>query len=216
MRMRREKKGVAGIIAGVFIAAILFSSVAIFFLTILEGENTRNKAEIGAQNYQDQKLKETYKIRSEEQLTSDSKVQVRINNTGPIPLASSYLIMYDTDGVPIDNGESLNGLTVNAGTNTLVNYTTPLIPPVYDPTGNTTYSIDLISERGNIQSTTWPPPPLIEIDVSLNVTSPFAVAAAEAALAQQTGSIILNYTGFGAIFPNFGSIDGVDQTGWSV
>ncbi|MFQ5941735.1 MAG: hypothetical protein ACE5KA_08585, partial [Nitrososphaerales archaeon] len=108
-------------------------------------------------------------------------------------------------------------------------------PPTYDPTGATTYRIDLISERGNMESTTWPPPPILppgalgdalsdcegcladalnDCEDCTSAFAGFAGAAGEAALAQQTGSIILNYTAFAVIFQNFDTLDGIDQTGW--
>ncbi|MFQ5941639.1 MAG: hypothetical protein ACE5KA_08085, partial [Nitrososphaerales archaeon] len=62
--MRKEKKGVAGIIGGIFLAAILFSSVAIFFFSLVQGENAKSKAELEAQSYKNEKLLEVFEIRS--------------------------------------------------------------------------------------------------------------------------------------------------------
>lgn len=204
----REKKGVAGIIAGIFLAAILFSSVFVFFLAVTEGQTTRTKAQLESQEFKDRKLQESIKIRPLDSLNAN-KVQLGINNTGSIPVAVSYLIVYDDNNIPIsvNIGQDVEGLTVNPNTNTIVEYETALP----DPSGSTIYRIDLITERGNVLSTTWPPPPE---GVPGPPGPPGSVGDVEVVFAQQTGSVILNYTGFGAIYPNWGTVSGVDQRGW--
>ncbi|MFQ5970331.1 MAG: hypothetical protein ACE5J2_07555 [Nitrososphaerales archaeon] len=225
--MEREKKGVAGIIAGVFLAAILFSSVIIFFLSITEGQSTRSRAEVEAQSYKNKKLLETFKVRSRDNLTPTGHIEVQLNNTGAIPTTASYLVVYNaTTSVPILQGEPLiggNPFVVNGGLNAVVStadvddsitfVSNPSTDPSQFPSNpSVPYKIDIISERGNIETTTYPPPPLIDINLEVTVGENLA----EAVFAQQTGSIVLNYTGFGAIYPNFGtSGDGVDQRGWS-
>ncbi|MFQ5970589.1 MAG: hypothetical protein ACE5J2_08875, partial [Nitrososphaerales archaeon] len=62
--MKRAKKGVSGVIGGIFVAAILFTSGIIFFLSVTEGQNTRNKSEIEALAYKNEKLLEVFEIRS--------------------------------------------------------------------------------------------------------------------------------------------------------
>jgi len=147
----REKKGVAGIIAGIFLAAILFSSVFVFFLAVTEGQTTRTKAQLESQEFKDRKLQESVEIRPLDSLNAN-KVQLGINNTGSIPVAASYIIVYDDNNIPISAniGQDVEGLTVNPNTNTIVEYETALP----DPSGSTIYRIDLITERGNVLSTT--------------------------------------------------------------
>jgi hypothetical protein len=220
--MRREKKGVAGIIAGIFLAAILFSSVFVFFLVMTEGQTTRTKAEIEAQDYKNDKLQELFKVRSEDNLAeldanNQGYIKIGVNNTGGIPMAVSYLMVYNQNDIPMLEGTPFifgSPFTINGGFKAMINTKDIDSSVRFDKDPVKPYRIDIISERGNIQSTTYPPPPLIEFNLNLNITSPFAQSAAEAALAQQTGSIILNYTGFGALFPNFASGGSVDQRGW--
>ncbi|MFQ5969170.1 MAG: hypothetical protein ACE5J2_01560 [Nitrososphaerales archaeon] len=224
-KYRKEKKGVAGIIGGIFLAAILFSSVAIFFFTIVEGENTRSKAEIKAQSYKNEKLKENFEIQSLAKLSKNDHIEIHVNNTGAIPMTASYLMVYDANSIPILQGTPLiggNPLTINAGLGVEID-TGDIdsdIKFLSDPPEP--YRIDIISERGNIQSTTYPPPAIIppeQLEDALKQTieeidiNKFVV---EDVLAQNTGSIILNYTLLGVMFPDQITRDGIDQTGWEI
>lgn len=224
--MKREKKGVAGIIAGVFLAAILFSSVFLYFISVTEGQNTRAKAEIAAQDFKNEKLQETFTIRSQDELDDPDAdgigyINVNVNNTGGIPMTPSYLIVYDDRSVPILDGIPLkdsNPFSINGASDEVINtgnmsssttfLSDPLVP----------YRIDLISERGNIQTTTYPPPPLLEFEVNVDLNVTVGANLAETVFAQQTGSLILNYSSFGAIFTkgDLPDRDGIDQTGWLV
>ncbi|MFQ5969216.1 MAG: hypothetical protein ACE5J2_01790 [Nitrososphaerales archaeon] len=228
--MRKEKKGVAGIIGGIFLAAILFSSVAIFFFSLVQGENAKSKAELEAQSYKNEKLLEVFEIRSLADLTDDDEyIQIQLNNIGPIPMTASYLIVYDQNSIPLLQGAPLiggNPLTINPALSEVINTgdIDQNITFLSDPPEP--YRIDIISERGNIQSTTYPPLPLFspgELSEALedcdDCTSAFAGfggGGGEGTLAQNTGSIILNYTSLGVIFPNQQARNGVDQAGWEI
>lgn len=214
--MRREKKGVAGIIAGVMLAAILFSSVAIYFLAITNGQNTRSKAEIQALQFRNEKETESFRIISLDTLKSVTinninydYIQIVLNNTGSVPVTAAYLNVYNsTTSVPLASGSL--GLTLNGGINAVTD--TSSIDPNFSAKAGSTYRIDVISERGNVQSTTWPPPPPISGGSLDQVITPLA----ENVLAQNTGSIMLNFTAFGVILKDLASKDNVDQTGWLV
>ncbi|MFQ5969555.1 MAG: hypothetical protein ACE5J2_03550 [Nitrososphaerales archaeon] len=228
--MKRQKKGVAGIIGGVFLAAILFTSGVIFFISITQGENIRSKGELEAQAYKNDKLLEVFEIRSLADLTDDDEyIQIQLNNTGPIPMTASYLTVYDENSIPLLQGTPLiggNPLTINPALSEVINTgdIDDNITFLSDPPEP--YRIDIISERGNIQSTLYPPPPpfspgalseaLEDCDDCTSAFAGFAGAAGESVLAQNTGSIILNYTTLGLIFPNQAARDGIDQAGWEI
>jgi hypothetical protein len=203
----RERHGVGVIIGGVILAAILLTSVFTFYITILNNDKAKSSYEIQSQQETRNKETEDYLVDRDVTITAGS-VAVDVINTGSIPMVASHALLYCSSGasctntgIPIQDqditsvlnpGESLS-MTVGGVGATMV-------------AGNT-YTINVVSERGNILSST-------NCTVqSTGTCSEDADSTGFDAVAQGTGSVQLDFKSFAAIFPDFQVRDGVDQTG---
>jgi len=151
--MRRERRGVGGIIAGVILAAILLTSVLVYFITILNNEKARTSYEIAAnQAAQDKSAEKLTVLRDHDLFTNatGSYITTAMRNNGSLPLAISYLELYcvSPSGCPSPNDPKdypTPTLTLNAA-----GVDTKLVGPV---SNTLIYRVDVITERGNIVST---------------------------------------------------------------
>jgi hypothetical protein len=210
----KSRRGVAGIISGVILVGVLLTSVLVYFISVANNDKTRTGYEIAAHDEDAKKATERYTA-SVASITSGN-MNVAIDNYGPIPIRASQMLLYCIEGtgcaptVPIATAPI--STTVNTGTSVL-----HTIGPV---TSGNTYRVDVISERGNIVSsscdvngTACAVPPL---NLGNLGTNPGVVGAVNEGIIQGTGSLQLDFKAFGALFPQLASRNGVDQTGWKV
>ncbi|MGH9993085.1 MAG: hypothetical protein ACREAZ_10670, partial [Nitrososphaera sp.] len=197
--------------------------------TILNNEKARTGYEI--QSLQENRDKETenYDISERSINIATNLMTVRISNEGPIPMIASQILLYCETcppssapvnlrglGTDVDADGDGDGMTLNAGETSDQTISGTVSNPI---TADNRYRSDVISERGNIVSSLTctlqadntciedsgggPPPPCVE-------------CGAEKVIAQQTGSLQLEFKSFGVIYPKWGNMNGVDQTGWKV
>lgn len=210
----RRTRGVAGIISGVILVAILMTSVLVYFVTIANNDKAKTGYEIAAHDEDVKKATEKYTAT----ITSiaNGNLTVTIDNNGPIPTRTSQMILYCTDGTTCTPTVPLTTTTISSTVNP-GNSTDQSIGPVLS--GNT-YRVDVISERGNIISiscdvngTICLPPP---VNLGNLGSNPGIVGAVNEGIIQGTGSLQLDFKAFGALFPQVKPRNGVDQTGWKV
>lgn len=212
----RSRRGVAGIISGVILVGVLLTSVLVYFITIANNDKARAGYEIAAHDEDAKKATEQYNVSVAS--VSGNNLNVNIGNQGPIPLRASQMILYCIEGagcaptVPI-NATAI-AMTVNTGSSTVQS-----IGPV---ASGKTYRVDVISERGNIISSscnfngTGCAVPVTPVNLGNLGNNPGVVGAVNEGIIQGTGSLQLDFKAFGALFPQLASRNGVDQTGWKV
>jgi hypothetical protein len=216
------------IIGGVMLTAILVTSVFAFFFTILQNEQARAGYQIQATQADQDQSTEIFTVDRDEGLVNvggNLYIRIHINNEGPLPLRYSHLLLYCISGTcpspdPIENPASVVPAlpqTLNAGESSDDRPGSEDGIEVGPVLNEAKYRIDVISERGNIVSA-------IECEVAIDVcvVPPGGGGPGSGGdpgndpegIIQGTGSLQLDYKSFGAIFPQFASRDGVDQTGW--
>lgn len=218
-RGRKERRAVGAIIGGVILAAIMVTTVLVYFLTILNNEKAKTAYELdAAQTNQDQAAEKMLVVRATE--LSSTNIAIRIDNEGSQSLVLSKLLLYCISaGCPSPPSPEPSiespALTLNGGESN-----SRLIGPVQN---GLTYRIDVISERGNIVSAK-------ECKVNFGAgicendpgdggeeeVPPCLTCAVNEGIVQGTGSLQLDFRAFGSIYPQLGARDGIDQRGWSV
>lgn len=207
---RRKRRGVGAIIGGVILAGIILTSVLTFFVTILQNEKARTSYEIQSQQVNGDKGTEVYEVNRNVTIVNGA-VSVGIDNTGSIPMVASHALLYCSScadpGKPIQDQDVTSVL--NPGDTQLI--TVGGVSGAMMTTTNN-YTISVISERGNIISST-----------TCTVTSDGRCPQDDDAgddgedalddISQGTGSVQLDFESFAAIFPDFTTRDGIDQTG---
>jgi hypothetical protein len=229
--INRSKSGVGAIIAGVFLIGIIGTTLLVYFLSIAQAQQERSRAELEAQNLRNEALMENYKVLTDIELVSN-KIKYTIVNNGVLPVSVKSIIVSDVvnGNKPVETRifDDSNTLVINGG-NVYQSLTNPIDTSILTNCpidgDDKCYRIDVISERGNVQSATYPPEMVAFAKKAGEAEkSKDSQSAAEAALAQQTGSILLNFNSFGAIIciindncnESSNSRGGVDQRGWDV
>lgn len=196
---RKSRRGVGGIIAGVILMAIIFTSVLVFFVTINNNEKARVGYEIAAQEEERKKATEDFSVY--DSAIVGNVVTVRIENTGPIPITASQMLTYCVSGPdctgPVDVPTTTDvSTTLNPGDSTSQNLSVS--------SGNV-YRVDIISERGNIVTFSC------EFDVDEckvpggdDIDDEIEGAVNEG-IVQGTGSLQLDFNSFGLLLPDLTS-----------
>ncbi len=148
----RQRRGVGAIIGGVILAAILVTTVLVYFITILNNEKTRTSYEILASQVEEQKSAEKLTAARDTDLINSGGnlyINTRMSNNGSLPLIVSRAVMYcvSASGCPTPNDptDDSTSVTLNPGEPSSRNV---------GPVSNTlTYRVDFITERGNIVAT---------------------------------------------------------------
>jgi hypothetical protein len=99
-RSSRRRSGVGVIIGGTMLALILFTSVFIYFLVIMETSNEKSRNEVQAANFDEEKRSETFIVGPITQVTDgegNELLQVRVNNAGPLPFEARYVVVTSED-----------------------------------------------------------------------------------------------------------------------
>ncbi|MCI0560423.1 MAG: hypothetical protein MN733_18205, partial [Nitrososphaera sp.] len=211
--LRTKRRGVGAIIAGVILAAILVTTVLVYFVTILNNEKARTSYQLQAEQENRDKETESFTVLREDGVPFGN-LDVTITNVGPIPMVVSQGIIYCTNcaeaaapkvieplSIVLNPGEKVEDLALGDGL--LVN--------------GENYRLDVISERGNFNSA-----PICELEDGVCVEDddppipPGLQGIVTEGIIQGTGSLQLDFKSFGALYPTFGTRNGVDQTGWSV
>jgi hypothetical protein len=216
----RRKRGVGSIIGGVLLIGILMTSVLVYFVTVLNNEKAKTGYELQSEQQNLDKTAESYTVKRAETVTGGN-IGIEIKNTGSLPMVASRSLVYciegaalgcETPSVPIENrhleiGTSL--VVLNPGDSYEENVGDARL------TNNNTYRVDVISERGNIVSSTVC---VLESGICADDEElpPEITGAITEGIIQGTGSLQLDFKSFGVIFPNYGTRNGVDQTGFSV
>jgi hypothetical protein len=216
----RRRRGVGAIIGGVILAAILVTTVLVYFVTILNNEKAKTSYEIQAQQEDRNKDTENFTVNRALSVTADN-LAFNVENRGPIPLVASRALVYCEMGcddfAPTTPMETLSLDEVLSPGETFASSTGSgdLISD-----NSHKYRIDIISDRGNIVSSI---PCTVEIDGTCledegddPTGCPECAGTAEKIIAQQTGSLQLEFKSFAAIYPRWGSINDVDQKGFDV
>src|SRR6185295_7397877 len=91
IKRTRSQRGVGSIIGGVILAAILFTSVLVFFITMLKSEQAKTSYEILAAQANQDKASERFSVVREHDLVLSGGIYivVHINNDGSLPLVAS-------------------------------------------------------------------------------------------------------------------------------
>ena len=204
---RRERRGVGAIIGGVILAGIILTTVFAFFVTILQNETARTSYEIQSQDQSREKDTEIYAV--ERDITiSGGAVDVSVDNTGSIPMVASHALLYCSScadpGKPIQDQDVTAVLNPGDSTPITVGGAGAMMT-----TGNT-YTISVISERGNIISSTTC---TVDADDTCSEDSPGLDELVEG-IVQGTGHLQLDFPSFGVLFPQYQDRNGVDQAGW--
>lgn len=163
-RTSRGRRGVGAVIGGTMLAMILFTSVLIYFLVILQTENEKSKNEVQAARFDEEKKSETFIVGPLTTVTdAEGKefLNVRVHNGGPLPLETRYVLVTSED--PPSRTETSLG-DIYTGPDTSQRYLNPgetaeflasVEGDIVDPA--VVYKVDVISSRGNIVSATYPP-----------------------------------------------------------
>jgi hypothetical protein len=210
---RKERRAVGAIIGGVILAAIMVTTVLVYFLTILNNEKAKTGYELdAAQANQEQAAEKMIVVRATE--LSGTNISIRIDNEGSQSLILSKLLVYCISAgcpSPEPSVES-PGLTLNGGESD------SRLVPVQN---GLTYRIDVISERGNIVSAKE-----CKVNFGTGICEndpgdegeepPCVTCAVNEGIVQGTGSLQLDFRAFGSIYPQLGARDDIDQRGWTV
>lgn len=212
----RERRGVAVIVGGVILVAILLSTIFGLYFTLLSNDKAKSSYEIQSQQQSKEKGIETF-IVDRDQTISGGSVNVNINNTGSIPMVASHALTYCSAGASCTNtGVPIHDLSISTVLN--AGETKPVTVGNALMTAGNTYTISVISERGNIISSTTctlQAGDTCSEDSGGDGTECVTCAVTEGII-QGTGSLQLDFKAFGALYPQLGSRAGVDQRGWEV
>ncbi|WP_415281157.1 hypothetical protein [Candidatus Nitrososphaera sp. FF02] len=193
----KSRRGVGGIIAGVILMAIIFTSVLVFFVTINNNDRARFGYEKASQEEEKEKAIEDFGVRDSS--TTSSTVTVVVENTGPIPMRASQMLAYCVSGPDCTNPEVPSttdiSVTLNPGDSTTEN--------IAVSSGNV-YRVDVISERGNIETFSC------DFDVDECVVLEDDIedeieGAVNEGIVQGTGSLQLDFNSFGLLLPDLTS-----------
>ena len=163
----RTRRGVGAIVGGALIALILFTSVFIYFMVITQSESAKGKGEVQAARIDESKRLETFIARTSNELVPDpndaskSFIPVLVNDTGPLTLNATHALVTVADGSdPEINPLQLMSASGNANDQVLNPGQSAVFfvrSPDNIPASSKTYHIDIISSRGNVVGTQWPP-----------------------------------------------------------
>jgi hypothetical protein len=203
---RRERRGVAAVIGGVILIAILLSTVLTYFIVILDNDRARKSYEIAATDSAQEKGAEEYSVLQQENLVG-TDMRVNITNDGSLPIVVSQVVLYCTSAACISSEPVINSTaeTLNAKEETDRD-----VGPI-TLIDNLRYRVDVISDRGNIVSTEE-----CTVDATAGTCESDGgddEAVGMENIAQGTGSVQLDFKSFAVIFPDFTTRNGVDQTG---
>lgn len=208
----QKRRAVGAIIGGVILAAIMVTTVLVYFMTILSNEKAKTSYELeAAQTNQEQAAEKALMVRATQ--LSGNNIAIRIDNEGSLPLIMSRLLLYCISATcpsPEPDIES-PAVTLNGGQSH-----SRQVGPVID---GRTYRIDVITERGNIVSAKE-----CKVNIGTGVCEndpggeeedpECVLCAVNEGIIQGTGSLQLDFKAFGAIYPQLASRAGVDQRGW--
>jgi len=203
----RSRRGVGAIIGGAILAAILFTSVYLYFFTIMEGQTVKGKADAKLEQLETNKKLERFVVTTFTNSTTEN-INAQIKNTGTVPTKLSYVVVYDDKSIPVYTSPDDFSVVLNSGQNLTVD------TGILSTDQTKKFRTDVISERGNIVTATSPAAPDInqkDITNIINQLSGF-------------GSLQLDFKSLGVIYTHEtrGPInapimkDGVDQSGWDV
>ena len=217
-----RKRGVGSIIGGVLLIGILMTSVLVYFVTVLNNEKAKTGYELQSEQQNLDKTTESYTVQRAETVTGGN-IGIEIKNIGPLPMVASKSLVYcvdgtaptcDTPSVPIERNlltADLRPVVLSSGATHVENVGNGTL------IDDNTYRVDVISERGNIVSSTVC---VLEDGICADdgdeELPPEISGAITEGIIQGTGSLQLDFKSFGVIFPNYGTRNGVDQTGFSV
>jgi hypothetical protein len=160
----RSRSGVGVIIGGTIVAVILFTSVYIYFMVIMQSETEKAKNEVQAARFDEDKKSETFIVGPITPTTDGGGAdvfQVRVYNAGTLPIEARYIMV--TSEVPQTKAITPLG-EIFTGPDTSKRYLNPgevalflanVEGDVVDP--EIVYKVDVISSRGNIISASFPP-----------------------------------------------------------
>jgi hypothetical protein len=203
-RGTQSRRGVGVIVGGALLAAILFTSVYLYFFVIMQGQVIRGETDAKIQNMENAKKLEQLRVSSFANTTTNT-VNVKILNSGSIPTKIAYIVMFDNKSIPVNDDQTSEkrDITLNPG------HQTSALDMGVPADASVTYTIDAITERGNVVTAQWPSQGGIEVSNTINGV---------------LGSLQIDYKSLGVIFTHQKSQplntpitkDLVDQRGWDV
>lgn len=187
---------------------VLLTSVLVYYISIANNDKARAGYEIAAHDEDAKKATEQYKVSIA--AVSGSNLNINIANEGPIPVRASQMILYCIEGAGCAPTVPITTATIS----TTVNTGTSSVQSIGSVVSGSKYRVDVISERGNIVSSSC----------DFDGTECIVDGSSEGELGglvnegiiQGTGSLQLDFNSFGAVFPELAQRSNVDQTGWKV
>jgi len=165
MRLGRSRRGVAGIVAAVFLFAMLFTVGTSYFLFTAAMNNEYSQSLVAASQKLQGNIQESLLVSTV--LMTDGDVGFYVNNTSGVIVNMTMVLVYsstsgllqcDGVGIPASSGCGSTGNTapplwiaVNAGKGSAK------IDTEYPYTSGTTYTLKIITQRGNQYTATYPP-----------------------------------------------------------
>lgn len=215
IRLNRSRRGAGVMVSGAILAAILFTSVYMYFFVIMEAQTTRGIADSNIQQLEKTKKLENLQV-SSFQNQSTNTINVKIQNTGTIPIKIAYVAMYDEDYIPVDDMGNKQDMGLNPGNEVVLETGVAADEDLK-------YKIDALTERGNVISTVWPPEGGDLTPDQINTVTNISNRQFTINTANGLGSLQLDFKSLGVIFwDRHGSPDQpvirnqVDQRGWDV
>jgi hypothetical protein len=197
----RGKKAVSSVIGGILIFGILFSVGFAYFSTA----NQDYKALVASSSQQSQ---EAFLI-TPSTVSSDNDIGIIVNNTGVISItiasiiitnitaspATEYVIATSPSSLDTSNPKLLPWISINPTLNSYSVLGNVIIDTKVRQDSGINYNIQVVSQRGTVESTTWPLPSYINPVRISGVTQGF-------------GSFVLNFQSFKFFYDQSGTTIG--------
>jgi hypothetical protein len=153
---KRKSKAVSGILGAIMLFAMLFTTGSSYFLFIVASQQIMNSAHLDAGYVQNDRALERFSLASLK--TSTGKIGINITNLGPNAINIVRIIVSNSSNVYELNGGSGVGYATIPNLPTYINAGTrkDLIDTQLTPTSSITYTIKVLTDKGNIAVVGYP------------------------------------------------------------
>ncbi|MBI4258852.1 MAG: hypothetical protein HY619_07840 [Thaumarchaeota archaeon] len=151
----RSRRGVSAIVGAVIMFAMVFTTGAGYFTFIAQSQQLLNKETFNKSQLENERVAERLDLVAVK-IQSNGAIGANITNTGPLTTKIILIIVSNSSFVQVLDGQP--GQQTSPNLPILINpASTPgPIDTGITPTSGQTYSIKVISERGNVAQTTFP------------------------------------------------------------
>lgn len=143
----RKEKGVAGIIAALFLILIFSSTIIVYYVANQQFDRAYQDSLEEFRVMENEKNLEQFEIRGI--INESNRLLVRVNNTGSIPITIIRVFLIDPSTGNIVSNPLETSMTLNPGAWGEVNTNYEFVLE--------SISIKVLTQRGNVKSTTYPP-----------------------------------------------------------